>query len=360
MKQQGKSIEPYCEEKSDLMCYHKTAFGLCSVAQFTTSLPPPEQYFRAQRGNMFGQDFGNNSVCIRHKGAWEARMNGLVSRDARIKATCHQISCSGGLKVVVGGQPFPCQSGVARIQTKQITGEAICPPPNEVCGNYGVLGEPVDKRQHGGNRLKFIVQYEEGFRRQPSFQQFKNEVVQRALDFWERTLSVRRPPNRRLLVPRVNDNNDLAGRLEGDEITEVVEKALNFWSRALSVRKPPNRKLLVQRGCVEPYIYTEPVSGRKFCKDKSQRGNMFGQDFGNNSVCIRHKGAWEARMNGLVSRDARVKATCHQISCSGGLKVVVGGQPFPCQSGVARIQTKQITGEAICPPPNEVCGNKRR
>ncbi|CAH8857593.1 unnamed protein product, partial [Trichobilharzia szidati] len=44
------------------------------------------------------------------------------------------------------------------------------------------------------------------------------------------------------------------------------------------------------------------------------------------------------------------------ISCSGGLKVVVGGQPFPCQSGVARIQTKQITGEAICPPPNEVCG----
>nr|CAH8853228.1 unnamed protein product [Trichobilharzia regenti] len=42
----GKSIEPYCEEKSDVMCYHKAAFGICAVAQFTTSLPAPDQYFK--------------------------------------------------------------------------------------------------------------------------------------------------------------------------------------------------------------------------------------------------------------------------------------------------------------------------
>ncbi|CAH8857671.1 unnamed protein product [Trichobilharzia szidati] len=175
MKQQGRSIEPYCEEPSALMCYHKKAFGICAVSKFTRQLPAPEQYFRGipnqggsttlsdhcpmiqpmktffheqlmtycdhhlnrqhlQRGNMFGQDFGNNSICVKHRGPWEARMNGRVTRDGRIKATCHQFSCSGGLKIIVGGQPFPCQSGVARIQTNQVTGEAVCPNPNEVCG----------------------------------------------------------------------------------------------------------------------------------------------------------------------------------------------------------------------------------
>nr|CAH8820984.1 unnamed protein product [Trichobilharzia regenti] len=175
MKQQGRSIEPYCEEPSSLMCYHKKAFGICAVSRFNRQLPAPEQYFRGipnqggtstlsdhcpviqpmktffheplmtycnhhlnrqhmQRGNMFGQDFGNNSICVRHRGPWEARMNGRVSRDPRILATCHQISCSGGLKIIVNGQPFPCQSGVARIKTNQVTGDAICPNPNEVCG----------------------------------------------------------------------------------------------------------------------------------------------------------------------------------------------------------------------------------
>ncbi|KAH8872666.1 Leishmanolysin-like peptidase [Schistosoma japonicum] len=174
MKQAGRSMEPYCEEPSTLMCYHKKAFGICAVGQFQQYLPPQEQYFKgapntggtgslidhcpviqpmstffneqlmtycdhqfnipiAKKGNMFAQDFGNSSVCIIHKGAWRAQMNGRQTNDPRVRATCHQISCSGGLQVIINGKPFPCSSGVAKVQTNQIQGEILCPNPNDVC-----------------------------------------------------------------------------------------------------------------------------------------------------------------------------------------------------------------------------------
>ncbi|VDP97635.1 unnamed protein product [Trichobilharzia regenti] len=105
----GRSIEPYCEESSTYMCYHRKAYGQCTAQNMNRNLPPSDQYFR-----------GNPN-----KGG-----------AAELVDSCPiaQISCSGGLKIIVNGQPFPCQSGVARIQTNQITGEAICPHPNEVCG----------------------------------------------------------------------------------------------------------------------------------------------------------------------------------------------------------------------------------
>ncbi|TNN18162.1 Leishmanolysin-like peptidase isoform 1, partial [Schistosoma japonicum] len=174
MKRAGKSLEPYCDEPDQLMCYHRKAFGICAVAQFMKYLPPTDQYFKgapdtggtsslidhcplvqpmktffqeplvtycdhqlnipiAQKGNMFAQDFGNNSICIAHKGAWKAQMGGKQSNDPRVKATCHQFSCSGGVQVIVNGRPFPCNSGLAQIATDQIQGEAICPTPEEVC-----------------------------------------------------------------------------------------------------------------------------------------------------------------------------------------------------------------------------------
>ncbi|VDP25273.1 unnamed protein product [Schistosoma curassoni] len=179
MKQAGKSTEPYCDEPDTLKCYHQKAFGICAVGRFTQSLPPNEQYFKdpsqggsgaltdrcpmiqpmrsffnepivtycdhqlnipvAQKGNMFAQDFGNNSLCIMHKGAWRAQMNGRATNDPRVKATCHQYSCSGGLQVIINGKPFPCNSGVATVQTNQIQGEIICPDPNTVCRVCQVL-----------------------------------------------------------------------------------------------------------------------------------------------------------------------------------------------------------------------------
>ncbi|TNN18161.1 Leishmanolysin-like peptidase isoform 2 [Schistosoma japonicum] len=89
--------------------------------------------------------------------------------------------------------------------------------------NFGVLGQPIDKRQQGGNRLKFIVIYRPTIERHPLFPRFK---------------------------------------------TEVVEKALGFWERTLSVRKPPSRKLLIERGCVEPAFYRDPKTGKKFCRSQ--------------------------------------------------------------------------------------------
>ncbi|CAH8299704.1 unnamed protein product [Schistosoma turkestanicum] len=182
----GKSTEPYCDEPDTLKCYHQKAFGICAVGRFAQRLPPEEQYFKdpvqggtsvltdrcpmiqpmgkffnepfmtycdhqlnipvAQKGNMFAQDFGNNSACIVHKGAWRAEMNGRASQDPRVKATCHQYSCSGGVQVIINGQPFPCNSGVAKIQTKQIQGEIICPDANMVCRNL--------KYQENENSLK--------------------------------------------------------------------------------------------------------------------------------------------------------------------------------------------------------------
>uniref|UniRef100_A0A3Q0KIZ7 Leishmanolysin-like peptidase n=1 Tax=Schistosoma mansoni TaxID=6183 RepID=A0A3Q0KIZ7_SCHMA len=174
MKLEGKSMEPYCEEADSLMCYHHKAFGTCAIGQYMKYLQPQEQYFKgapdyggtgalvdkcpliqptkqffeeplmtycdhslnipvAQRGNIFGQAFGNNSVCITHKGAWKARLNGKATQDPRIKATCHQYSCSGGVQVIIDGKSFRCDNGVAKIHTKRIEGEAICPNPNDVC-----------------------------------------------------------------------------------------------------------------------------------------------------------------------------------------------------------------------------------
>ncbi|KAK4467426.1 hypothetical protein MN116_009072 [Schistosoma mekongi] len=176
MKKAGKSLEPYCDEPDNLMCYHRKAFGICAVGQFMKYLPPTDQYFKdapdrggtsslidhcplvqpmktffqeqlvtycdhqlnipvAQKGNMFAQDFGNNSICVAHKGAWKAQMGGRQSNDPRVKATCHQFSCSGGVQVIVNGRSFPCKSGVAEITTDQIEGAAICPTPEEVCRN---------------------------------------------------------------------------------------------------------------------------------------------------------------------------------------------------------------------------------
>ncbi|CAH8525673.1 unnamed protein product [Schistosoma turkestanicum] len=169
-----KGMEPYCEEQDNLMCYHNKAFGVCAVGQFMKYLPPQEQYFPnspdfggtgiltdkcpviqpmkkffqedlmtycdhnlnipiAQRGNMFGQEFGNSSLCITHKGAWKAERNGKATQDPRVKATCHQYTCSGSGQVIVDGKPFRCESGVAKINTPQIQGEAICPDPRDVC-----------------------------------------------------------------------------------------------------------------------------------------------------------------------------------------------------------------------------------
>ncbi|CAH8583236.1 unnamed protein product [Schistosoma rodhaini] len=39
--------------------------------------------------------------------------------------------------------------------------------------NFGILGEPIDKRQYGGSRLKFIVIYRESIQRHNLFGQFK-------------------------------------------------------------------------------------------------------------------------------------------------------------------------------------------
>ncbi|CAH8572200.1 unnamed protein product [Schistosoma intercalatum] len=132
MKQAGKSIEPYCDETGSLTCYHKKAFGICAMGKYKSLLPPEEQYFKgnpnvggtstltdrcptvqpmetffkepfmtycdhrlnipfAQRGNMFGQAFGNRSICIPHMGAWRAEMNGKLTQDPRVKATCHDV-----------------------------------------------------------------------------------------------------------------------------------------------------------------------------------------------------------------------------------------------------------------------------
>ncbi|CAH8597076.1 unnamed protein product [Schistosoma haematobium] len=132
MKQAGKSIEPYCDETGSLTCYHKKAFGICAMGKYKNLLPPEEQYFKgnpnvggtstltdrcptvqpmetffkepfmtycdhrlnipfAQRGNMFGQAFGNRSICIPHMGAWRAEMNGKLTQDPRVKATCHDV-----------------------------------------------------------------------------------------------------------------------------------------------------------------------------------------------------------------------------------------------------------------------------
>ncbi|CAH8603945.1 unnamed protein product [Schistosoma haematobium] len=128
----GKSIEPYCDETGSLTCYHKKAFGICAMGKYKGLLPPEEQYFKgnpnvggtstltdrcptvqpmetffkerfmtycdhrlniplAQRGNMFGQAFGNRSICIPHMGAWRAEMNGKLTQDPRVKATCHDV-----------------------------------------------------------------------------------------------------------------------------------------------------------------------------------------------------------------------------------------------------------------------------
>ncbi|CAH8582559.1 unnamed protein product [Schistosoma guineensis] len=42
--------------------------------------------------------------------------------------------------------------------------------------NTGVLGEPIDKRQYGGNGLKFVVIYAESIRRHRLFNDFKVRV----------------------------------------------------------------------------------------------------------------------------------------------------------------------------------------
>uniref|UniRef100_A0A095CBK6 Leishmanolysin-like peptidase n=1 Tax=Schistosoma haematobium TaxID=6185 RepID=A0A095CBK6_SCHHA len=170
----GKSIEPYCDETGSLTCYHKKAFGICAMGKYKNLLPPEEQYFKgnpnvggtstltdrcptvqpmetffkepfmtycdhrlnipfAQRGNMFGQAFGNRSICIPHMGAWRAEMNGKLTQDPRVKATCHDYKCSRTVQIVVDGETFPCISGIAKIKTWRIDGNAICPDMNDVC-----------------------------------------------------------------------------------------------------------------------------------------------------------------------------------------------------------------------------------
>ncbi|CAH8583104.1 unnamed protein product [Schistosoma rodhaini] len=174
MKLAKKGMEPYCDEADSLMCYHHKAFGTCGIGQYMKYLQPQEQYFKgspdvggtgalvdkcpliepmkkffqeefmtycdhslnnpiAQKGNFFGQTFGNNSICINHKGTWKAEWNGKLTQDPRVKATCHQYLCSGSGQVIVDGKRFSCYSGIAQIKTSRIEGEAICPNRNDVC-----------------------------------------------------------------------------------------------------------------------------------------------------------------------------------------------------------------------------------
>ncbi|CAI2730968.1 unnamed protein product [Schistosoma spindalis] len=104
-----------------------------------------------------------------------------------------------------------------------VKNEYTCQLMPNITMNFGVLGEPIDKRQYGGNRLKFITIYSSSIERHPLFHRFKREVV---------------------------------------------EVALEFWQRALSVRKPPNRKLLAERGCVEPSYFRDGNTGKLFCKSR--------------------------------------------------------------------------------------------
>ncbi|VDO83421.1 unnamed protein product [Schistosoma margrebowiei] len=89
--------------------------------------------------------------------------------------------------------------------------------------NSGVLGEPIDKRQYGGNGLKFVVIYTESIRSHRLFSEFKKEVI---------------------------------------------DVAFRFWEGALSVRRPPNRKLLAERGCVEKTFFKDLTTGRIFCRSQ--------------------------------------------------------------------------------------------
>ncbi|CAH8583252.1 unnamed protein product [Schistosoma rodhaini] len=114
---------------------------------------------------MFAQDFGNNSMCIIHKGAWRAEMNGNATNDPRVKETCHQYSCSGGLQMIINGKPFQCNSGLAKIQTKQIQGEIICPNPNIACRDHTIPLHPdnVERRDTASRNLKFYIHFTPNF-----------------------------------------------------------------------------------------------------------------------------------------------------------------------------------------------------
>ncbi|ESP02771.1 hypothetical protein LOTGIDRAFT_212290 [Lottia gigantea] len=91
--------------------------------------------------NYFGEEYGNNSLCLNHGGKWYLHHCGGVNSPQHSGSGCYRYVCSSelGLTVIVDNKPYRCYKSGQRIKPSFITrsylhqGSIICPSCHEVC-----------------------------------------------------------------------------------------------------------------------------------------------------------------------------------------------------------------------------------